>query len=46
VIDSATVKNRIAIRVLKVLLALAFLTIGAGKLTASLGTVSWFAQLG
>lgn len=45
-IDSATGKNGIAIRVLRVLLALAFLTIGAGKLTASLGTVSWFAQLG
>jgi uncharacterized membrane protein YphA (DoxX/SURF4 family) len=46
VIDSTTGKNRIAILVLKVLLVLVFLTIGAGKLTASLGTVSWFAQLG
>ena len=45
-IDSATGKNRIAILVLRILLVLAFLTIGAGKLTASLGTVSWFAQLG
>ena len=36
----------ITIWVLRVFLGLAFLTIGAAKLTASLGTVGWFAQLG
>ncbi len=45
-IEAATGKSRIAIVVLRVLLALAFLTFGAAKLTASLGTVGWFAQLG
>ncbi len=44
--ESATGKNRIATGVLRVLLVLAFLTIGTGKLTGSLGTVGWFAQLG
>lgn len=44
--EATTGKSRIAIGVLRVLLILAFLTIGAAKLTASLGTVGWFAQLG
>ncbi len=45
-IEAATGKSKIAIGVLRVLLVLVFLTIGAAKLTASLGTVGWFAQLG
>ncbi len=39
-------RRMIAIRVLKVFLGLTFLTIGAAKLSVSLGTVGWFAQLG
>ena len=39
-------QRTIAIWVLKVLLGLAFLTIGTAKLTGFLGTVGWFAQLG
>ncbi len=45
-IEAASGKRRIAVGVLRVLLIVAFLTIGAAKLTASLGTVGWFAQLG
>jgi uncharacterized membrane protein YphA (DoxX/SURF4 family) len=45
-LETATGKSRIAIGVLRLLLALTFLTIGAAKLTGSLGTVGWFTQLG
>ncbi len=44
--ETATGTGKICIGVLRVLLALVFLTIGTAKLTASLGTVGWFAQLG
>lgn len=45
-IRAATGKNRIAIGILRAFLVLAFLAIGTAKLTASLGTVGWFTQLG
>lgn len=44
--EAASGRRTIAIWVLRVFLGLAFLTIGAAKLSASLGTVGWFAQLG
>ncbi len=44
--DAAPRKSRIAIGVLRALLAVAFLAIGGAKLTGSLGTVGSFAQLG
>ncbi len=44
--DAAPRKSRIAVGVLRAVLAIAFLAIGAAKLTGSQGTVGWFAQLG
>ncbi len=41
-----TEKSRVAIGILRVFLVLAFFAIGTAKLTASLGTVGWFSQLG
>ncbi len=41
-----TEKSKVAIGILRVLLVLAFFAVGAAKLTASLGTVGWFSQLG
>ncbi len=44
--EADTGKSTVSIAVLRVLLALVFLIIGTAKLTASLGTVGWFEQLG